>query len=105
MTNAAGKEFDRGQVRRYLTSMKTKVSTKGQIVLPAELRRQDRIRAGQQFEVERIQSGQYLLKKIKKSRKAGIDLVDWLLACPVKDWFQPIPSSETTDQIKNPFEP
>ena len=34
--------------------MKTSVSTKGQIVLPAELRKQDRIEPGQEFEVERV---------------------------------------------------
>ena len=84
--------------------MKTTVSSKGQIVLPAELRRQDRIRAGQEFEVERIEPGRYLLRKVTKAPKSGLDLVDWLLACPVKDWFQPMPFSDTTDQIKNPFD-
>ena len=34
--------------------MKTTVSTKGQIVLPAELRQRDGIEPGQKFEVERI---------------------------------------------------
>ena len=34
----------------------TTVSTKGQIVLPATLRRQDRIQAGQRFEVETVLS-------------------------------------------------
>jgi len=85
--------------------MKTTVSSKGQIVLPAGLRKQDSIRPGQQFEVERIEPGRYLLKKVKKAPRGGMDIVDWLLACPVKDWdwYKPIPS-ETTDQIKNPFE-
>ena len=32
--------------------MRTTVSSKGQIVLPAEIRRQDRIEPGQEFEVE-----------------------------------------------------
>ena len=41
------------QVRRYLTCMKTAVSSKGQIVLPAELRQVDRIEPGQVFDVER----------------------------------------------------
>jgi AbrB family looped-hinge helix DNA binding protein len=81
--------------------MKTTVSSKGQIVLPAEIREQDRIRPGQQFEVERIEPGRYLLKKTPQSR---VDIVDWLLACPVKDWFTPMPS-EMTDEIKSPFEP
>jgi len=80
--------------------MKTTVSSKGQIVLPVELRQQDRIRPGQQFEVERIEAGRYMLQKVAQS---DFNIVDWLLACPVKDWFQPMPS-ETTDQIKSPFE-
>jgi AbrB family looped-hinge helix DNA binding protein len=37
--------------------MKTTVSSKGQIVLPAELRQQERIEAGQEFEVERLDRG------------------------------------------------
>ncbi|HUG93829.1 MAG TPA: AbrB/MazE/SpoVT family DNA-binding domain-containing protein [Planctomycetaceae bacterium] len=76
--------------------METTVSTKGQIVLPAELREQDRIRAGQRFEIERLEAGQYLIR-----RKAGPDnegLVDWLLGCPEKGWFQPVPS-ESTDTL------
>lgn len=77
--------------------MKTKVSSKGQIVLPAELRRQDRIRAGQQFEIERLTAGQYLLRKVSKQKKRG-GLFEWLLACPEKDWFQPMPS-ESTDEL------
>jgi len=38
--------------------VKTTVSSKGQIVIPAELREQDRIEAGQEFEVERIGRGE-----------------------------------------------
>jgi AbrB family looped-hinge helix DNA binding protein len=76
--------------------MKTKVSSKGQIVLPAELREQDRILPGQQFEVERLEAGQYLLKRKPANQNEGV--VDWLLACPVKGWFVPIPS-ESIDTI------
>ncbi len=76
--------------------MKTIVSSKGQIVLPAELRRQDGIRPGEQFDVERLESGKYLLKK--SARQTGAGLVDRLLACPVKGWFRPI-QSESTDEI------
>ena len=36
--------------------MRTRVSSKGQIVLPAELRQQDAIEAGQEFEVERLEA-------------------------------------------------
>ena len=48
--------------------MRTMISSKGQIVLPAELRRQDRIHAGEQFDVERLDCGQYLLKKRSRRR-------------------------------------
>jgi len=41
--------------------MKTTVSSKGQIVLPASLRRQDRIEAGQEFEIERLERGEHRL--------------------------------------------
>jgi AbrB family looped-hinge helix DNA binding protein len=77
--------------------MKTKISSKGQIVLPAELRQQDRIRTGQQFEVERLAAGQYLLKKVSKQGKRG-GLFEWLQACPEKDWFEPL-TSESTDDL------
>lgn len=73
--------------------MNTTVSSKGQIVLPAELRQQDHIVSGQKFEVERLEAGQYLLRKVASANNTG--LVDWLLACPEKDWYQPIPSEST----------
>ncbi len=80
----------------YLTFMKTKVSTKGQIVLPAEMRHQDSIEAGQEFEVERIDSGEYRL--IRRTPKPNEGLVDWLLSCPEKGFFVPI-ESESTDTL------
>ena len=81
--------------------MTTRVSSKGQIVLPAELREQDRIHPGQQFSIERLEAGEYLLKKVSVAEKSG--LTDWLLACPEKGWFQPI-ESESTETLfpRNP---
>ncbi len=76
--------------------MKTKVSSKGQIVLPAEIRRLDRIEAGQEFEVERLDRGDYRLKRRSPPPNQGV--VDWLLACPEKDFFVPI-DSESTDTL------
>jgi len=76
--------------------MKTTVSSKGQIVLPAEIRRQDRIEAGQEFEVERLDRGEYRLKRSVAPPNEGV--VDWLLACPAKGFFVPI-ESESTDQL------
>jgi len=76
--------------------MKTTVSSKGQIVLPAEIRLQDRIEAGQEFEVERLDRGEYRLKRRLAPPNEGV--VDWLLACPAKGFFVPI-ESESTDQL------
>jgi AbrB family looped-hinge helix DNA binding protein len=85
--------LDRGCVRRYLTLVKTTVSSKGQIVLPAELRQQDRIEAGQEFEVERLDRGEYRLVRRRAHPNDGV--IDWLLACPEKDFFVPIQSEST----------
>ena len=79
--------------------MTTTVSSKGQIVLPARLREEDGIRPGQEFDVERIEPGAYLLRR-RTRRNAG--RVKLLLACPVKGWFQPFDRSETTDDLPAP---
>jgi AbrB family looped-hinge helix DNA binding protein len=76
--------------------MKTTVSSKGQIVLPAELRQQDQIEAGQEFEVERVDRGEYRL--LRRPRHPNEGVVDWLLACPEKNFFVPI-ESESTDTL------
>jgi len=76
--------------------MKTRVSSKGQLVLPAELRQMDGIKPGQQFEVERIDRGEYRLIRQESPTSAG--LIDWLLACPAKGYFVPI-ESESTDTL------
>jgi AbrB family looped-hinge helix DNA binding protein len=78
--------------------MRTTVSTTGQIILPAEIQREDDIKSGQEFEIERINRGEYLLKRKTKPRNK--ELVKLLLSCPVKDWFQPLDRTETTDDIK-----
>jgi AbrB family looped-hinge helix DNA binding protein len=80
--------------------MKTTVSSKGQIVLPAEIREQDGVRAGQKFEVERIDRGEYRLTRTDRAHNEG--LVDLLLACPAKDWFRPADRRETTDDVLIP---
>ncbi|TDI24874.1 MAG: AbrB/MazE/SpoVT family DNA-binding domain-containing protein [Acidobacteria bacterium] len=73
--------------------MKTTMSTKGQIVLPAELRQQDDIEPGQEFDVERIDRGEYRL--VRRSPRPNEGVVDWLLACPDKGFFVPIESDST----------
>ena len=83
-------------VRRNLTPMKTVVSSKGQVVLPIEIRERDRIVAGQKFEIERLDAGEYLLKRREYAKNEG--LVDWLQECPEKNWYQPV-ESESTDTL------
>jgi AbrB family looped-hinge helix DNA binding protein len=75
--------------------MKTIVSSKGQIVLPVEFRRQDGIESGQEFDVERLDRGEYVLRRRESQVNAGV--VDWLLACPAKDFFVGIESESTDD--------
>ncbi|MCG3149808.1 MAG: hypothetical protein PCFJNLEI_03273 [Verrucomicrobiae bacterium] len=76
--------------------MTTMVSTKGQIILPAKIRQQDGIEPGQEFEVERIDRGEYRL--VRRQPRPNEGLVDWLLACPQKGFFVPI-ESESTDSL------
>src|ERR671914_1604094 len=91
-----GAVLDGQLVRRYLTLVKTTVSTKGQLVLPAEIRQQDDIRPGQEFEIERLDRGEYRLVRVAPPLNEG--LVDWLLACPEKGYFVRI-ESESTDTL------
>ena len=76
--------------------MKTAVSTKGQIVIPAEIRQQDEIEPGQEFEIERVDRGEYLLRRLSPPPNQA--LLEWLLACPEKGFFVPI-ESESTDTL------
>ncbi len=85
-------------VRRYLTDgvMKTTISSKGQIVLPAALRELDQIEPGEEFIVERIDRGEYRL--VRRTPLPNDGVVEWLLACPEKGWFVSV-ESESTDSL------
>jgi AbrB family looped-hinge helix DNA binding protein len=76
--------------------MKTTVSSKGQIVLPAEFRRLDGVKPGQEFDVERLDRGDYRL--VRRTAPPNVGAIDWLLACPQKNFFVPI-DSESTDSL------
>ena len=65
--------------------------------MPVEVRKQDGIKPGQKFEIERVARGEYRLKRKARPRNEG--LVELLLSCPVKDWFEPMDRSETTNDI------
>ena len=88
-------DFRRGKTVSYF-DMKTTISSKGQVVLPAEFRQMDRIEPGQEFDIERLDRGDYRLVRRVAPRNEGA--VDWLLACPYKDFFVPI-DSESTDTL------
>ena len=76
--------------------MNTTISSKGQIVLPAEFRKLDQIEAGQKFDVERLDRGDY--RFVRRTKPPNEGLVDWLLSCPEKGFFTPI-ESESTDAL------
>lgn len=76
--------------------MKTTISTKGQLILPAEFRQRDGVEPGQEFDVERIDSGEYRFRRHRPPPNEGF--VAWLLACPEKGYFVPI-ESESTDAL------
>jgi AbrB family looped-hinge helix DNA binding protein len=80
--------------------MRTTFSTKGQIILPVEIRRRDHIKPGQEFEVERMKQGNYQLTRASRPRNE--DLVKLLLACPGKGWFRPVKRTERTNDVKTP---
>jgi len=65
-------------------------------VLPAEIRQQDGIEPGQEFEIERIDRGEYRLVRRLPQPNEGV--VGWLLSCPEKGFFVPI-DSESTDTL------
>jgi AbrB family looped-hinge helix DNA binding protein len=81
--------------------MQIVVSSKGQIVLPAEFRREDDIRPGEAFEVIRVKRGEYRLERKEKPANEG--LVKLLLSCPEKGFFVPLPDTDTTDDLRSPF--
>ena len=76
--------------------MKTTISSKGQIVLPVEFRQMDHIKPGQEFDVERLDRGEYRL--VRRAAPSSEGSTDWLLACPHKGFFVPV-ESESTDTL------
>ena len=70
-------------------------------MLPAEIRRLDGIMSGQEFEVERLDRGDYRLRRMAAEPNDG--LVDWLLACPVKGFLADPAATDSTDDIQPDF--
>jgi AbrB family looped-hinge helix DNA binding protein len=76
--------------------MRTTISTKGQIVLPAEFRAADGIQPGEEFAVDRVAPDEYRLRRVTPPPNLGV--VEWLRACPEQGWFVEI-DSESTDSL------
>jgi bifunctional DNA-binding transcriptional regulator/antitoxin component of YhaV-PrlF toxin-antitoxin module len=68
----------------------------GQIVLPAEFRAVDGVKAGEEFEVDRIGPDEYRLTRLTPPPNRGV--VEWLRSCPDDGWFVEI-ESESTDSL------
>jgi hypothetical protein len=56
----------------------------------------DRVEPGQEFDIERIDRGDYRL--VRRAAPPNEGTIEWLLACPQKDFFVPI-DSESTDAL------
>jgi len=54
----------------------------------------DQIELGQEFDVERLDRGDYRL--VRRAAPPNDGAIDWLLACPEKGFFMPV-ESEATD--------
>jgi len=56
----------------------------------------DRIQPGQEFDVERLDRGEY--RFVRREAPPNEEVIDWLLACPLKNFFVPA-DSESTDAL------
>lgn len=81
--------------------MKTTLSSKGQLVLPADFRERDHLRPGQVFEVERLDEGDYRLRLATAPNQG---LVAWLRSCPGGGLPESVPRPESTDSFLPDFQ-
>ncbi|HXS68539.1 MAG TPA: AbrB/MazE/SpoVT family DNA-binding domain-containing protein, partial [Candidatus Polarisedimenticolia bacterium] len=68
---------------RYRLTVTTTMSTKGQVVIPAEVRERQNLRPGDQLVIEE-RKDEVVLKKARRQRKKS--LLQWMLDCPVSDF-------------------
>ena len=71
--------------------MTTMLTSKGQIMIPSKLRKQKKLRAGDELEVltDEDDPNIILLRRVPKVKETN--WVDVLLACPEKGWFRRMP--------------
>lgn len=75
------------------------MSSKGQIVIPSEIRRADHVVSGQRFEIEREAAGTYRLRLVSQPNEG---FVDWLLSCPDKEFLAEPARGERTSDLSAP---
>jgi AbrB family looped-hinge helix DNA binding protein len=63
--------------------MTTRLSSKGQIVIPALIRQRHQFREGDELVIEE-RDDEIVLKKARRNRKKS--LVQWMLDCPADDF-------------------
>ena len=83
-------KFDGAMGEAYSRGMTTFISAEGLIEIPEVFRKADALQPGQRCEIERLGSGEYRVHVAADDDKPKQSLVDWLLACPEKDWFVPM---------------
>ncbi len=64
--------------------------------MPAEIRAADDIKPGEEFDIERVGPDEYRLVRVAPPPNRG--MVQWLRACPEREWFVSI-DSESTDSL------
>lgn len=85
--------------------MTTKVSSSGQLEIPAALRLRDGILAGQEFDIEKVRDGEYRLRAttavpVRQTRGPLAVLQD----CPEKAFFTPMEWGTTAQLTPPSFE-
>jgi hypothetical protein len=63
------------------------LSAHGLLEIPEVFRKADALKPGQRCDIERVGEGDYRVRVEKEPEEKAPDLVAWLLACPVKDWW------------------
>lgn len=81
--------------------MTTILSANGLIEIPEIFRKEDALQTGARCEVERVGRKEYRVRVDEGDAQVPEErLIDILLNCPVKGWFEPMDRTETTDDLK-----
>lgn len=81
--------------------MTTTINADGLLRIPELFRETDAIVPGQRFEIERLGRGEYRVKaETTPNGEEKIGLVDLLLSCPVKGFFNNDWPKQTTDDLR-----